>query len=184
VWQQIHQALPTRDARAAVLGVAIDAQGPDRVRAYVEQARATFRTLVDETGLLSHRLGFKAVPNGVLLDESGVVRYARFGGFNVQEASIRAMVERWLHEGWLDAAAVGDATETPDAEATALFEEGLEALRRGDRDSAARAWRRAAGRDPKNWLIRKQLWALEYPDRFYSGPVDFDWQREQIARDL
>lgn len=179
MWQQIHETLADRPA--TILSVAIDAQGSDRVRPYVEQARATFPTLLDETNVLSRLLGFKAVPNGVLVDESGVVRHAKFGGFNVQDAPTRAMVERWLSEGWLEAPAA-DATETLDAEALRLFEQGLAAVRRGDRESAARAWRQAAGRDPKNWLIRKQLWALEHPDRFYSGPVDFDWQKEQIAK--
>lgn len=179
MWQQIHARLGGRPA--AVLSVAIDAQGAERVRTYVAQARAAFPTLVDETGRLARLLGFKAVPNGVLVDAAGVVRHAKFGGFTVQDAATRALVERWLEGGGLEAPAA-DAAAPLDAEALALFERGLAAVRRGDREAAALCWREAAARDPANWLIRKQLWALEHPERFYAGPVDFDWQKAQIAK--
>lgn len=33
------------------------------------------------------------------------------------------------------------------------------------------------------WLIRKQLWAIETPEAFYEGNVDFEWQKEQMARE-
>ena len=36
---------------------------------------------------------------------------------------------------------------------------------------------------PDNWLIRKQLWALETPDVFYEADVDYVWQKEQIVRE-
>ena len=44
-------------------------------------------------------------------------------------------------------------------------------------------WREAAALEPTNWIIRKQIWAVEHPERFYDGAVDFDWQKEQIARE-
>jgi hypothetical protein len=28
--------------------------------------------------------------------------------------------------------------------------------------------------------MRKQLWAIEHPDRFYDGDVDYDWQKVQV----
>jgi len=53
----------------------------------------------------------------------------------------------------------------------------------GDKPAAAKALRIALKLDPKNWLIHKQIWALEHPDRFYDGRVDFRWQREQLRRE-
>ena len=44
-------------------------------------------------------------------------------------------------------------------------------------------WRRGRDLDPGNYLIRKQIWAVENPDKFYNGDVDYDWQREQTARE-
>ena len=32
--------------------------------------------------------------------------------------------------------------------------------------------------DPENWLIRKQRWAIENPDKFYNGDIDTKWQRD------
>ena len=43
------------------------------------------------------------------------------------------------------------------------------------------AWREAVAIEPENWIIRKQIWAIEHPERFYAGEVDFDWQAAQIA---
>ena len=41
--------------------------------------------------------------------------------------------------------------------------------------------------DPQNWLIRKQLWAIDPPEAFYEGEVNYVWQeagREAEAKEL
>ena len=70
------------------------------------------------------------------------------------------------------------------AKANAVFREGLE-LYSADRvgDALAR-WRQGLQLDPDNYLIRKQIWAVENPERFYEGDVDYNWQQEQIAKGL
>ncbi len=40
---------------------------------------------------------------------------------------------------------------------------------------------RAFELDPTNWLVRKQRWALDEPDKFYDGMIDTSWQKEQVA---
>jgi len=45
---------------------------------------------------------------------------------------------------------------------------------------AADALRAALKIDPENWIVHKQIWAIEHPERFYGGDVDFSWQREQL----
>ncbi len=37
--------------------------------------------------------------------------------------------------------------------------------------------------DSENWLIREQIWAIQNPDRFYDGPIDFDWKKQQLRKD-
>jgi len=38
--------------------------------------------------------------------------------------------------------------------------------------------------DPDNWRIRKQIWAIEHPDKFYTGKSpDFNWQSEQLKKE-
>ena len=56
-------------------------------------------------------------------------------------------------------------------------------LATGDKPAAANALREALEADPKNWIIHKQIWAIQHPERFYEGPVDFRWQREQLRRE-
>jgi hypothetical protein len=33
--------------------------------------------------------------------------------------------------------------------------------------------------DPENFLIRKQIWAVEYPEKFHPT-IDFVWQETQL----
>ena len=47
-------------------------------------------------------------------------------------------------------------------------------------DEAVAAWRRGVAVQPDNYVIRKQIWAVENPDRFYQGSVDYAWQKEQL----
>jgi len=70
------------------------------------------------------------------------------------------------------------------AEANAIFRDGLEHYRAGRTAEALARWRQGLELDPANYLIRKQIWAVENPDKFYDGAVDYDWQREQTARGL
>ena len=83
--------------------MAMDAQGAARARPYTELAGATFTTVVDEGNLLGQVFGFKAIPNGLLIDESGVLRYSRFGGFDIRRPESLDVLKRWaagsnLHE--------------------------------------------------------------------------------------
>ena len=52
--------------------------------------------------------------------------------------------------------------------ALALFQEGKTALRSGDSEEAEKLWESAFRLDTKNWLIRKQYWAIKNPEKFYE----------------
>jgi len=67
-----------------------------------------------------------------------------------------------------------------DAKARLRFEYAAERLEQGDRSAALRHLKLALKRDPNNWIIRKQIWATEHPERFYDGDVDFAWQKQQL----
>lgn len=54
-------------------------------------------------------------------------------------------------------------------------------LAAGDEKGALAALQKANALQPDDWLIRKQIWALEHPEKFYDGDIDYDWQREQQA---
>lgn len=65
-------------------------------------------------------------------------------------------------------------------EALRLFREAGAAIRRGDRQAATILLKKAFPLEPDNYIIRKQLWAIEHPEKFYEGNIDYAWQREQL----
>ena len=46
-------------------------------------------------------------------------------------------------------------------------------------DDAVGFLKQALAIDPENKVLPKQIWALQHPDRFYNGPIDKEWQRQQ-----
>ena len=171
----------------ALVTVAVEHLGPDAARPYVEAAGATFPTAVDDRGITAERFGFSVVPNGVLADERGVVRYVKHGGFSVDNPDDFAAVERFLagqDPGEAAAGTVAPYTLGPlerELVATKVRLGGL-LLERGQRDEAVAEWRSALHRDPENFLIRKQLWAIEHPEKFHPE-IDFAWQQEQLRQE-
>ena len=78
-----------------------------------------------------------------------------------------------------------DAAPGPElSESNALFRRGLVLYRQGEVGEAMKLWRKGLDLDPRNYIIRKQVWAVENPGKFYAGDVDYDWQREQTATGL
>lgn len=70
------------------------------------------------------------------------------------------------------------------ADAAIPFTHGLVLLRQGRTDDALAQFIRARDLDSGNWRIRKQIWALKHPDKFYGETgIDWGWQKEQIARE-
>ena len=52
----------------------------------------------------------------------------------------------------------------------------------GQKGKALAALRQASVLDPGNWIIHKQIWAIEHPEQFYpaSNP---QWQKEQLQQE-
>ena len=164
----------------------MDAQSTDRPSLYVEKAGVTFTTLVDQANILSDLYGFKAVPNGFLIDEQGIVRFSQLGGFDIGQPETAEVLEQWL--SGQTRKSDGDGSKlvlgAEHSEANAFFREGLEHFRAGKVEEALARWRQGMQLTPNNYLIRKQIWAVEHPERFYKGDVDYSWQKEQLARGL
>ena len=164
----------------------MDAQGAEKARPFVDKAGAEFTTVVDEENLLGQLYGFKAIPNGYLIDEGGIVRYQKLGGFDIRQAETASIVEKWLRSPSIDELLqeAAEALGGEHSEANALFRAGLALYRDGKVDAALAEWRRGMQLEPDNYIIRKQIWAVQNPDRFYAGAVDYAWQKEQMARGL
>ncbi len=160
--------------------------GGERARPFIEAAHVRFPTLIDENGITTTVLGFKAVPNGILVDADGVVRYRKFGGFSVEKAEDVGAVERFLRgedPGPSPAPKVPyqlDSTERELIETKLRLGRLLDSV--GRHEEAVQEWRDALHRDPENLVIRKQIWAARYPEKFHPT-IDWAWQRAQIARE-
>ena len=143
--------------------------------------------MVDQENLLSETYGFKAVPNCLLIDEQGVLRYRMYGGFDIRKAERRRLVERWVTTGTIDDMEPRTDVQPPGSEhsrAMGHFHKGMELYHQGQVKEALEQWRRGVALEPDNYVIRKQIWAVEHPERFYQGDVDYDWQREQMEKGL
>ena len=67
-------------------------------------------------------------------------------------------------------------------DAGAAFSLGVALLELGRSEQAADAWRKALIINPSSYVIRKQIWAVQAPDRFYPR-IDLEWQRQQLAKE-
>lgn len=171
------------------MAVAVDAQGAEVVKPWVEKAGATYRTLLDRHNAVAKSCGLKYVPVGILLDEEGRLVRA-VGSVNIGQESFRRELVEWattgaIPEAWIEA----DRHEAPpgqtpqEKEADARFQLAIALLEQAKKAEAAAELKRAYRLDPENWLIRKQLWAIEHPEAFYEGDVDYGWQKAQIERE-
>jgi hypothetical protein len=164
------------------VSVAMDTQGPAVVRPFVEGTEDVFPTLIDTTNILGRTFGFKVVPNGLMVDAAGRIEAMVIGGFDIRRPAPRSLVERWLAGQNISSIAPAENL-TRSEEAQRLFQAASLALQHGDREEAVRLLKLAYPLEPDNYIIRKQLWALEHPDRFYLGDIDHEWQRRQLNQD-
>ncbi|MGO8789637.1 MAG: tetratricopeptide repeat protein [Terriglobia bacterium] len=52
----------------------------------------------------------------------------------------------------------------------------------GQKQKALTALQQAAALDPNNWIIHKQIWAIEHPEQFYPA-INPEWQRERLKEE-
>ncbi len=75
----------------------------------------------------------------------------------------------------------GDKAHVP-KNPKAQFGRGVVYLLEKKVKQAQDCWSKAQMLVPSNWIIRKQIWALEAPEQFYPS-INYEWQQEQIRRE-
>lgn len=182
-WQLYWQ---TRAARSdlRLVSIAVDAGGPTAPQPFVRAAGASFPTLVDPTNAVAGPLGARVVPNVLLVDGDGTVLWSQIGGISIDNPEQRAWIEAWSDRGILPA-------EQPQGDGADPLVQRLigKSLRlaelhvaQGDVAAALRELEEARALDPENFIVRKQIWLLRYPERFHPE-IDFAWQKTQLAQE-
>lgn len=170
-------------------------QGAAAARPWHERAGCSFSTVVDQDNRLSRLFGFKIVPNLFVLDPDGVLA-VKWYSFWIDRDEEATMLPRIVSGDFApfergNPAGPGVAGRPLPAGQPQLLQElvetrtrlGAELLSQGRQDEAVREWRQALRWDPANFTLRKQLWVLLYPDKFYPE-LDKEWQKQRLAADL
>ncbi len=158
------------------------------MRPWHDAADADFVTLVDSQNTFGTRYDLKAIPYGVMIDEAGRLVKGPFN-INVADQKTLAMLEKWVSDPDYNMKLLRDVKPLDGlnaqvtTEASARFQLGLVLLEVGKKEEAMAEWRKALALDPQNWIIHKQIWAVEHPDKFYDGGVDYSWQKGQLERE-
>ena len=166
------------------LSVAIDFQGPEVIIPYVEKANPSFVTVVDRENLLGRACGVKAIPNGYFIESDLTVSYSNESKFDIRVPEILKKTRKWISMtsdsvGRLESSLGGKL----DSRAEDYFTSGLHLYLKGKQAEAILEWTKSVNIDPDNYIIRKQIWAIMHPDKFYEGKVDFQWQLQQMTLD-
>lgn len=96
------------------------------------------------------------------------------------------LAERLVAENNLEAATkqLDAARRLKPDHADLYFLNGRVLLRQGKSEEALEQFRKARELDPQNWRIRKQIWAIENPDKFYTARnPDYRWQKEALSKE-
>ena len=174
-----------REQGFELLSVACDVGGADVVREFAAQTAA--RTVIDRENWLASKFGFKIVPNGIFLDENGVIRLLKEGLRVIEPADVAAvesLLRGEVEQVVFDAAApVTDRVKELEVQlAETKFKLANEYMKQGRKDDALRELDEALLLDTENFLIRKQRWYIRHPERF-APSIDMGWQQAQYERE-
>jgi hypothetical protein len=181
------------------LSVAADMGGAEAARPFHEAAGSTFTTVVDAENILGRLFDYKIIPNGFFVDEEGVLQ-GKWIGFSVDRSECVATVDQFRAgvmesfdkkpQGPIGAPGVAPGQVSGIGGLTPAEQElydtrvrygaALKAL--GRKQEATDEWHKALLMDPENFVLRKQIWMLKYPEKFHPT-IDFEWQKEQLARE-
>ena len=94
VWQKFYEN--HLHANFEILSISMDTQGAEVARRFTEAAGVTFPSAVDRAQGLWDLYGFPVVPNGFFVDEQGILRYVKIGGFDARNPADVAAIEGLL----------------------------------------------------------------------------------------
>ena len=135
--------------------------------------------------LLSTDFSNLAQPARLLSQETADVEVLRDLVSDPDNAGLHfALGDALLRDGRLaDAeAALRRAADLDVTDWSARFALGTAQYQQDRAEEALASWRAALALDPPNFTVRKQIWMVEHPEKFYPT-IDFGWQKEQLERE-
>ena len=177
LWQELSARLATA---AEVVGVAAEVEGERWLRGYLRQAKVKFPVLIDRKNVIGGDYGFKAGPNVLMFDESGVLVYRRLYDASLRKADCRAEIEGFLIRAEKPAVRPVDPAFAARPGSQEAFAEAVELYLAGNHKGCRAPWRRSIELDREHWISQEQLWVLDAPERFHPY-IDVPWQNEQLA---
>ena len=169
--QEFHVAHPG----LPVITIACDAQGVDLPMKYLSRFRASYEMWIDANCLLGRRWKLKRVGVLLLLDENDVVLLTA----ERPEAEVLRQVEKLLPQSPAKSPPPPPKPDLKDTRVEFLVQLCTNYLTRKRVDDAVGFLKQALAIDPENRVLPKQIWALQHPDKFYNGPIDKEWQKQQ-----
>ncbi|WP_346427663.1 thioredoxin family protein [Gracilibacillus sp. YIM 98692] len=162
----------------------MDGQGPEVVKPYIKGT--TFATVVDVDNRLVNMFGFKIVPNGIFIDENGVIRLIK-EGFHVENSDHVRAIEQLINKEvekveFDDGAPKSDQSDLQLQLAQTKFKLGMEYAKQNRKEEALKELDDAILLDPENFTIRKQRWYIRFPEKF-GRDIDFEWQQNQLKKE-
>ena len=160
-----------------MVGIALDIQGSDQVKPWVNEACVTFRVLLDQFNVI-RALYDPNVPCCILVDEESRLVRPNFSWIDLEVSEFRDELHTWimsntLPETWIEI----DRHPRPYAwtaeqkKSDDCFRQAVGFINQGQRTKAVDTLRNALSLDPENYTIGHQLRVLEHPEDYYEGDM-------------
>jgi tetratricopeptide (TPR) repeat protein len=143
---------------------------PQKITDFLDQEKVDMR-LVVKTSDAPYMYDVKRLKEIVDWDPDNANAHLMLGDALIQQGKYQEGISEYRK-------AVDLNPESPEG----LFRIGRTLLRQGREKQALVELKKAWELDRGNWIIRKQIWAIEHPEKFYDGKVDYDWQKVQIEQ--
>jgi tetratricopeptide (TPR) repeat protein len=143
---------------------------PQKITDFLDQEKVDMR-LVVKTSDAPDMYDVKRLKEIVDWDPDNANAHLMLGDALIQQGKYQEGISEYRK-------AVDLSPESPEG----LFRIGRTLLRQDREKQALVELKKAWELDKGNWIIRKQIWAIEHPEKFYDGKVDYDWQKVQIEQ--
>ena len=179
VWQKTYKELFADDDNVEFVSVAMDAIYHDKVKQFHQSAKAEFTTLIDTDNSLSKLMGFKVVPNILLINSDGELEYWKFGKADIRNSYYKNLIKRWISREKINILPKDNFINASNQNHQLSLGKFNEYVNTGNlRVNEVR------GLELDNMIVRKQLWAKENPEKFYQGNIDSDWQKQNLEKGI